>query len=405
MTTAALQGVMVLDLTQFESGTTCTETLAWFGADVIKIERPGTGEQGRAGYGDKAEANSYDFILLNANKKSITLDIKHPKGKEILWRLIEHADVFIENFKPGAIEKMGFGYEEMRKVNPKIIYAQIKGFGSDGPYADYPAFDLVGQAVGGCASITGEADGPPMQAGPNLADSGTGFHCALGILAALYQRNATGLGQRIEVAMQDVIINFCRPAWGRYLKTGQPSARVGNGMPMASVAPCGIFPCSPGGPNDYVYLYTSRWPGSRQWENLLEVIGRTDLLDDPRFSSPETRYRHKDELDAIISEWTSGKTKEEAMQELGSAGVPAGAVFTTADLSQDAYLRARGMMVELEHPQLGPVVMPGFPVKMTASFVPLEPAPLLGEHNGDVYEGILGMSKDELQSLKQEGIL
>ncbi|MDO9534919.1 MAG: CoA transferase [Bacillota bacterium] len=405
MTAAALEGIMVLDFTQFESGTTCTETLAWLGADVIKIERPGIGEQGRAGYGDTAEANSYDFILLNANKKSVTLDIKHPKGKELVLQLVKHADVFVENFKPGAIEKLGFDYETLRNINPRIIYAQIKGFGTDGPYADFPAFDPIGQATGGCAAITGEPDGLPMQAGPNLADSGTGIHCAMGILAALYQRTVTGLGQRIEVVMQDVVINFCRPSWARYLKTGNPSGRVGNGMPLAPVAPCGVFPCSPGGPNDYVYLYTSRWPGSRQWEKLLEVIGREDILDDPRFATPETRYQHNSEVDAIISAWTLKKTKYEAMEELGSAGVPAGAVLTNADLSEDPYLRKRGMMVEVEHPQLGPIVMPGFPLQMSASSVPVQPAPLLGEHNEEIYEGVLGITADELERMKRDGVV
>jgi len=405
MTSAALEGIIVLDFTQFESGTTCTETLAWLGAEVIKIERPGTGEQGRAGYGDKSEANSYDFVLLNANKKSITLDIKHPKGQELIRRLVEHADVFVENFRPGAIERLGLGYDTLCKLNRRLIYAQIKGFGSDGPYADFPAFDPIGQSTGGCAAITGEPDGPPMQAGPNLADSGTGIHCALGILAALYQRTVTGLGQRIEVAMQDVVINFCRPSWGQYLRTGRTTGRVGNGMPLAPVAPCGVFPCRPGGPNDYVYIYTSRWPGSRQWEKLLEVIGRTDLLDDPRFATPETRYKNNSEVEKIISAWTRTRTKYEAMEELGRAGVPAGAILTNADLSNDPYLRRRGMIVEVEHPQLGPVVMPGFPLQMSASRVPVKPAPLLGEHNEEVYIKMLGLSAGELERLQREGVV
>lgn len=402
---AALEGIMVLDFTQFESGTTCTETLAWFGADVIKIERPGIGEQGRAGYGDKAEEDSYDFILLNANKKSITLDIKHPEGKELVYKLVERADVFIENFKPGAIEKLGFDYDTLKKRNPRLVYAQIKGFGMDGPYADFPAFDPIGQATGGCAAITGYPDGPPTQAGPNLADSGTGIHCAMGIIAALYQRTVTGVGQSLEVTMQDVVINLCRPSWGRYLKTGKSSGRVGNGMPLAPVAPCGMYPCSPGGENDYIHLYTSRWPGSRQWEKLLEVIGRTDILDDPRFSSSETRYKYKNEVDAIISDWTKKKTKFEAMEELGRAGVPAGAVLTNEDLSQDPYLRERGMMVELEHPKHGSFIMPGFPLKMSASSVPVHSAPLLGEHNDEIYAGMLGIDQEKIQRLKQEGIV
>jgi formyl-CoA transferase len=405
MTTAALDGVTVLDLTQFEAGTVCTETLAWLGANVIKVERPITGEQGRAAAADWPEADSYHFILLNANKKSITANVKHPEGQALVRRLLERADVFVENFRPGTIERLGFGYEAVSSVNPRIIYAQIKGFGSDGPYASFPAFDPVGQATGGAASITGEAEGPPMRTGPNLADSGTGFHSAIAILAALYQREMTGMGQRIEVAMQDVVINYCRPTYGRQLTDGQPAERGGNEMPMAPVSPCGAYPCRPGGPNDYVFIYTSRWPGSRQWERLLEIIGRADALEDPRFATPESRYEHRAEVDAMISEWTSTKTKLEAMEELGHADVPAGAVLSTVELASDPYLRERGMFVTVDHPVRGPITMPGFPLKMSASSVPILPAPLLGQHNEEVYSGMLGMSPDELDRLRQSGVI
>lgn len=401
---AALDGIVVVDLTQFEAGTVCTETLAWLGANVIKIERPGTGEQGRTFFTDKLSANSYHFILLNANKKSVTVDIKREEGKKLVRRLVERADVFIENFRPGAIERLGFDYETVKRINPRIVYAQIKGFGSDGPYANFPAFDPIGQATGGAASITGYPD-EPMQTGPNLADSGTGFHCAIAILAALYQRTVTGVGQRIEVAMQDVVINFCRPSWGRQLMTGEPAQRVGNAMPMAPVAPCGVYPCQPGGMNDYIYIYTSRWEGSQQWKHLLEIIGRTDVLNDPRFETPETRYDYRDEVDAIISAWTCRRTKVEAMKELGRAGVPAGAVFSTADLSADPYLQKRGMFVTVDHPMHGPILMPGFPLKMSESSVPILPAPLLGEHNEEVYGGILGMTEEEMDWLRQAGVI
>lgn len=402
---AALDGVTILDLTQFESGTVCTETLAWLGANVIKIERPGTGEQGRASSSDKPGADSYHFILLNANKKSITIDIKHPEGKTLLKKLIKHADVFVENFSPGTIERLGFDYETVRAINPKIIYAQIKGFGTGSPYQNFPAFDPVGQATGGAASITGEPDGPPLHAGPNLADSGTGFHCAIAILGALYQCATTGIGQRIEVAMQDVVINFCRGAWGRYLMDGKSAERVGNGQPMAPVAPCGVYQCKGGGPNDYVYIYTSRWPGSPQWQKLLEVIGRTDLSNDPRFASPESRYDYRDEVDAIISAWTCQHTKFEAMELLGRADVPAGAVLTTDELAADAYLRARGMFVNINHPTRGDILMPGSPLKMSASSVPVLPAPLLGQHNHKVFGEILGLPADEIERLRQQKVI
>lgn len=403
--TAALDGVTVLDLTQFESGTVCTETLAWLGATVIKVERPGTGEQGRGSSVDQPGADSYLFILVNANKKSITIDIKHLEGKKLLWRLIENADIFVENFSPGTIERIGFDYESVRAVNPRIIYAQIKGFGSDSPYADFPAFDPVGQAMGGVLSITGERDKPPLRAGPNLADSGTGFHCAIGILAALYQRTITGKGQRVEIAMQDAMINFIRPAFGRQLVTGQATERVGNDQPMAQVAPNGIFPCKPGGPNDYVFIYTSRWPGSKQWEQLLDVIGCPEMKSDPRFVTPESRYEHQEEMNPFISAWTSQRTKIEAMEELGHAGVPAGAILTTAELAADPYLRQRGMFVTMQHPVRGSIVMPGFPIKLSGSSVPIEPAPLLGQHNVEVFCGILGLSEEELDHLRQTRVI
>ncbi len=403
--TAALDGITVLDLTQFESGTVCTETLAWLGANVIKVERPGTGEQGRGSSVDKPGTDSYLFILVNANKKSVTVDIKHPDGQALLRKLITKSDVFVENFSPGTIEKMGFDYLSVRAINPRIIYAQIKGFGSDSPYADFPAFDPVGQAMGGIVSITGERDKPPLRAGPNLADSGTGFHCVIGILAALYQRTMTGEGQRVEVAMQDAMINFIRPAFGRQLVTGKATERVGNDQPMAPVAPNGIYPCKPGGPNDYVFIYTSRWPGSKQWEQLLDVIGCPEMKTDPRFATPESRYEHRDEMNPFISAWTSQHTKIEAMEILGKAGVPAGAILTTAELSEDAYLRKRGMFITMQHPVRGPIVMPGFPIKLSASSVPVEPAPLLGQHNDEVFRGLLGMSPEELERLRKARVI
>jgi len=402
---AALEDLVILDLTQFESGPVCTETLAWLGANVIKIERPQTGEQGRSSSSDLPGVDSYHFILLNANKKSVTLNLKHPEGKLLLQRLIKQADVFIENFRPGTIERLGFDYETVNGLNPRVIYAQIKGFGTDGPYANFPAFDPVGQATGGTVSITGEADGPPMRPGPNLADSGVGFHCAIGILAALYQRTITGKGQRIEVAMQDVMINFCRSAYGKQLMTGQPATRVGNRMPMAEVAPASIYPCQPGGPNDYVHIYASRHAGSLQWQRLLKVIGRAELSDDPRFATAESRYDYRQEIDEMITAWTSRRTKFAAMEELGNAGVPAGAVLTTAELLADPYLRQRGTFVTMEHPQRGPILMPGFSIKMSASSVPILPSPLLGQHNEAVYTDMLGMSVDDLERLQQMGVI
>jgi len=402
---AALDGVVVIDLTQFESGTVCTETLAWFGATVIKIERPGTGEQGRTSSTDIPGEDSIHFVLLNANKKSVTIDMKSPQGKQVLKDLIAQADVFVENFRPGTIERLGFDYDTVSEINPRIIYAQIKGFGSGSPYADFPAFDPVGQATGGSMSLTGEADGLPLRPGPNLADSGTGFHCALGILAALYQRQFTGKGQQIEVAMQDAIINFCRSAYGKQIITGEPTDRVGNGMPMAEVAPAGLYPCAPGGANDYVYIYASRHGDSPQWRYLLEAIGRDDLIDDPRFATPESRYIYRKEIDNFLSEWTKQHNKIEAMEILGKAGVPAGAVMSSKELINDTFLQERGMFTVMDHPVRGDILMPGFPIKMTESHVPMEASPILGQHTDEILTQVLNMSGEEISKLRESGAI
>ncbi|MFS0776917.1 CoA transferase [Neobacillus sp. 3P2-tot-E-2] len=405
MRKSALEGIVVLDFTQFESGTVCTQTLAWLGATVIKLERPGTGEQGRGASADQAGADSYGFIILNSNKKSITVDVKKPEGKELVKKLIKKADVLVENFSPGVIERLGFDYATVRDINSKMIYAQIKGFGSDGPYAKFPAFDAIGQAAGVVMSVTGEKDGPPMHAGVNFADSGAGYHCAIAILGALYQRTVTGVGQQVEVTMQDVMINFSRSTWCRQFMTGDEAPRVGNEMPMAAVAPCNVYPCKPGGPNDYVFIYTSRVPDSPQWKRLLKVIGRTDLLDDPRFATPESRYIYKEEIDEMISEWTRNYTKHEAMEIIGQADVPIAAVLSTMDITNDEYLRKRGTMVEIDHPVRGKLVIPGNSMKLSASPLEVKPAPLLGQDNEEVYKGLLGLNDFDLKELEEAGII
>lgn len=404
MSRSVLEGVRVIDLTQFESGTVCTETLAWMGAEVLKVERPKTGEAGRYSIAEPG-VDTYGFIILNANKKSITLNLKTEKGKEILWKLIDKSDVFIENMGPGSIERLGFGYEEVSKRNPRIIYAQIKGFGMDGPYRDYPAFDPIAQAVGGSASITGEPDGPPMQPGPNLADSGTGYLTALSIVGALYQRDRTGRGQRIEVAMQDVVIGFCRAAWEQHYLNQGAAKRVGNGMPLEPVAPANMYPCKPGGPNDYVHIYCSRHPGSNHWRKLCEIIGHPEAADDPRFATPRSRYQYREEIDAMISNWTRQHTKFEAMKILAEADIPAGAVLDTEDIMNDPYLHQRGIMVEIEHPQRGKVVIPGFAPKMSDNHVEITRPPQLGEHNEEIYLDLLNIPRDEYVKLQEEGVI
>jgi formyl-CoA transferase len=398
---AALAGVRVVDLTQFEAGTSCTETLAWLGAEVIKVEEPKRGDQGRAASSERPDADSFYFLLLNANKRSVTCNLKHPRGRELLRRLIEQADVFIENFGPGVIERLGFGYDEVSRVNPRIIYAQIKGFASGSPYESFLAFDMIAQAVGGAMSTTGEKDGRPLKPGPTIGDTGTGLHTAIGILAALYQRQFTGRGQRIEVAMQEAVINFCRIAYSSQLMWGEPAPRVGNRGVLGTNAPSEAYPCKGGGPNDYCYIYTSR-AGNSHWERLLHVIGREDLLGDPRFGDNKNRYANKDAVDGVLKPWVAQHTKREVMEALGRAGVPAGAVFDTNELINDPFLRERGMFSTVEHPVRGEVIMPGWPVRMSDSCVPVTAAPLLGQDTAQVYGELLGITSEQLDALHAE---
>ena len=401
---AALSGVRVVDLTQFEAGTSCTETLAWLGADVIKVEEPKRGDQGRMASSERPGVDSYYFMLLNANKRSVTCNLKHPRGRELLCRLIEQSDVFIENFAPGVIERLGFGYDQVREVNPRMIYAQIKGFSSGSPYQNYLAFDMIAQAVGGAMSTTGEPDGRPLKPGPTIGDTGTGLHTAIGILAALYQRQFTGCGQRIEVAMQEAVINFCRIAYSSQLMSGKAAPRVGNRGVMGTNAPSEAYPCKGGGPNDYCYIYTTR-AGNHHWERLLHVMGRDDLIGDPRFADNKDRWANRDAVDEVIKPWVAERSKREVMETLGNAGIPAGAVFSTDELINDPYLRERGMFATVDHPVRGEVTMPGWPVKMSASHVPVAAAPLLGQDNRRVYGELLGVSAEQLEALHAEEVI
>jgi formyl-CoA transferase len=399
----ALSGIRVVDLTQFEAGTTCTEALVWLGADVLKIERPGVGEQGRNSSVDIPGLDSYYFLLLNANKRSVTIDVRSERGRELMFRLIEEADVFVENFAPGAIERLGFSYEEVKARNPRIVYAQIKGYDPDGPFGEYLAFDATAQAAGGSVSITGQPDGPPLRPGVNVADTGTGLHLLSGILAALYQRERTGEGQHVRVAMQEVVINFCRVSYMRQFMSGRACERYGNPLPLNN-APADLFPCKPGGPNDYVMIYGSRG-GNAQWERLLDIIGRPDLKGDPRFGSPEARSEHTAEINELVSAWTREYTKHEVMRILGEALVPAGAVLDTMELSTDPHLTSNGTFVDVEHPARGTVQMPGWPVRMSDSHVPIVPAPLLGANTDDVLTEVVGMGREEIDELRREGVI
>lgn len=401
---AALAGVKVLDLTQFESGTSATETLAWLGADVIKVENPEGGEQGRSASTNVPGQDSYYFMLLNANKRSITCNLKSERGKAMLREMIPQADVFIENFAPGVIERLGFGYEEVSRLNPAIVYAQIKGFAPGSRYEKFLCFDMIAQATGGVMSITGEAGGRPITPGTTVGDTGTGLHCAIGILGALYQRKTTGEGQHIQVAMQDAMTNYCRIAYARQAVTGKACDRSGNQVVLGTTAPCEAYRCKGNGANDYCCIYSTRANNSH-WERLLKVMGREELLDDPRFATPEDRSKNVEAVDAVVQAWCEDKSKHEVMESLGAAGIPAGAVLDTMELSEDPSMREREIFVTVEHPLRGPFDMPGWPVKMSKSYVRVEASPLLGVDNESVYREWLGHTREELAELKDEGVI
>ncbi len=398
----ALAGVRILDLTQFEAGPSCTEALAWLGAEVVKLENPKGGDQGRLAASEDGKTDAYYFLVFNANKKSVTCDLKSEAGLALVKKLVREADVMIENFAPGVIERLGLGYDDVKAINPSIIYAQVKGFAEGGPYEKFLSFDMIGQASGGIMSITGEPNGRPLKPGTTLGDTGTGMLMAISILGALYQKKETGEGQRLTLAMQDAMLQYARLAFSDTMKTGKPSARAGEGVVTGGNAPMGLFPCKPGGSNDYVYIYVNRG-NNRQWHRLLEVIGRADLIGDARYETAPDRFAHKAEINALLEPWTLERTKTEAMDIIGGAGVPCGAIYDTLELSENPDFEERGIFQWIDHPTRGKVKMPAWPVKMSGNDIKVEPAPLLGEHNEEILSDWLGMSPDEIAQLKAEG--
>jgi formyl-CoA transferase len=395
----ALDGIVVLDLTQYEAGPSCTEMLAWLGADVIKIEPPG-GEPGRRALSERPDTDAWFFLMLNANKKSVTLDLKAERGRAVFERMVPRADVVVENFGPGAIERLGFGYDTLRRINPRIIAASVKGFGPSGPYANYKSFEWIAQAMGGAMSLTGMADSPPLRTEAGLGDTGAGLHCAIGILAALVQRTRTGEGQRVEVAQQDAVLNLVRIHLREHYVTGQPVPRRGNRSVAAG--PSNLYRCRPFGPNDYVFIHCATLD---MWRTLTRILGRPELGDDPRLADRQARAEHAGEIDPLIEAWTEKRTKHEAMEILAGAGIPCGAVLDSGEVLSDPGLVERGMVVDLEHPMRGRFAMPGNPVHLSASPTTVTRAPLLGEHNAEVYGGWLGLPADELRALEKDRVI
>ncbi|HEX6609884.1 MAG TPA: CoA transferase, partial [Hyphomicrobiaceae bacterium] len=324
-----LEGIRVVDFTQFEAGPSCTESLAWLGAEVVKIENPGLGDPGRRLQKGKPDNDPWYFHQFNANKKSVTLNLKAPRGLEIVRELLKKADVMVENMAPGTIERLGLSYDQVKEINPGIIYCQIKGFGQGSPYEHSLAFDMIAQAAGGMTSTTGYGDRPPVKPGTSFGDTGTGMLMAISILGALYKRQKTGQGRRLQVAMQDAMVHYMRVPFSRTQLSGKAVLREGTDRSVAGgLVPNALYPCKPGGPNDYVYVFCSR-ANPEHWQRLLTVMGREDLKGDARYETQTARTERPQEVDAIISAWTRNHTKEEAMKVLGAAGVPAGAVFDT----------------------------------------------------------------------------
>ncbi|HYZ39366.1 MAG TPA: CoA transferase [Stellaceae bacterium] len=389
-----LSGIKVLDLTQFEAGTSCTEALAWMGAEVVKVEPPNGGEAGRRGVADP-----YYFMAYNANKKSITVNLKSERGLALVKEMAKQADVFTENFAPGAVERLGLGYDVVSALNPRIIYAQVKGFGEGSPYEKGLCFDPIAQACGGAMSITGERDGKPIKPGPTIGDTGTGMLLAFSIVSALYQRVQTRKGRRLQAAMQDSVMHYSRGMFIRQAQTGLAAQR----QPASNNAPHGIFPCKPGGPNDYVYLLTSR-ANPEHWPRLLKLIGREDLIGDPRYDTAAARVEREAEVDELIATWTRQRTKHEAMAQISGAGVPAGAVFDSMELTNEPSFAKRGILQPVQHGEWE-MTMPTWPVRFDGAPPPINPAPLLGEHTAEVLDQWLGLRGNEIEALRQQGVI
>jgi formyl-CoA transferase len=411
----ALEGVKILDFTHVQSGPTCTQLLAWFGADVIKVERPGTGDITRGQLVDVKGADSLYFTMLNHNKRSITIDSKHPKGKEILERLIKHCDVLVENFAPGALDRMGLTWEHIHKLNPRMIVASIKGFGP-GPYEDCKVYENVAQCTGGSASTTGFRDGVPLVTGAQIGDSGTGLHLALGIVTALYQRTRTGRGQRVTAAMQDGVLNLCRVklrdqqrlAHGPLTEYSQYSEGIpfGDAVPRAGNdsgggQPGRILKCKgwENDPNAYIYFITQ----APVWEAICDVIGEPAWKTDPEYSTPKARLPKLNQIFDRIEQWTVTKTKFEAMDILNKYDIPCGPILSMKELAEDQSLRKTGTVVEVDHPVRGKYLSVGNPIKLSDSKTEVKRSPLLGEHTDEILTKVLGYSAKELNEIKLSG--
>ncbi len=407
----ALQGVRVVDMTHVQAGPVCTQMLAWLGADVIKIEPPGRGDVTRSQLRDIPEVDSLYFTMLNSNKRSLSLNIKDERGRELLWELLRRSDVLVENFGPGALDRQGITWERLQAEAPRLIYASIKGFGP-GSYENAKAYETIAQAMGGSMSTTGFEDGPPTSTGAQIGDSGSAVHLLAAILAALLQRQHTGRGQRVQIAMQHAVLNLCRVKIRDHqrLQRGPlaeyPNSEFGHSVPRSGNASGGGQPgwalrCRPGGPDDFIYVIIQ----PHVWERLVRQIGREDLLGDPAWDTPEGRLTHLNEVFATIEAWTMQHSKWEVFEQFSAIDVPCGPVFDTSDIVGDESLRDSGMIVEVEHPERGTYLNVGCPLRLSDSPVEMRRAPLLGEHSEEVLQEVLGIEPAEVAAMRQAGVI
>jgi formyl-CoA transferase len=395
----ALSGIRIIDMTHNQAGPACAQILAFLGADVIKLEEPKGGDVARRNMRDRKDSDSLFFLLFNANKRSLTLNLKTGRGKELFRELIAKSDVLLENFGPGALDRLGFGYEALAKINPRLIYATIKGFGTYGPYRDYKSYEPIAQAMGGAMSITGFPENPPTFVVPAIGDSGTGMHMAIGILAALQQRHTTGMGQHVEVSMQDAVVNIIRVSLRDHQRFGEAMPRRGNQMGRG--IPGTTYPCAPGGPNDYAFITAQQ----QMWPAFTAAIGRSELAQDPRFATEEARWENRVALNEIIEEWTHARSKHEVMRILGQAGVPCGACQDTGEVLADPHLKAREMIVDVDYPTRGTYQTVGCPVKLSQSPVHVSRPPMLGEHTEVLLQSLCGVDPAETRRLRDDGVV
>jgi len=410
-----LDGIRILDFTHVQSGPTCTQLLAWMGADVIKVERPGVGDATRNQLVDVEGADSLYFTMLNHNKRSLTLNSKTEAGKEVHERLVKKCDVLVENFAPGALDRMGFGWERIQELNPRMIMASVKGFGP-GPYEDCKVYENVAQCAGGSASTTGFRDGLPMVTGAQIGDSGTGLNLGFGILAALLHREKTGRGQRVLAAMQDGEINLCRvklrdqqrlkagplkeySQHGENVPFGEATPRAGNDS--GGGQPGRILKCKgwETDPDAYTYFITQ----AAVWKNICDVIGKPDWKEHPDYATPLARLPHLNEVFCAIEDWTVTKTKFEVMEICNPLNIPVGPILSMKELAEEPSLRATGTIVECEHPERGPYLSVGCPVKLSDNDVTVTRSPLLGEHTDEVLSNVLGYNEEDIATFKEAG--